>query len=148
MTFNDIDWENSRICVLQKKTKETLQLPLSGEIGNAIIEYLRYGRPNSDFRTIFLRHHPPIRPIISSSVHCMIQRYFSAAGTDTQGKKHGPHALRHSLATNILKNDIPLPTISEVLGHTTTTSTQIYLKIDLNKLSKCALPVLGEEDSL
>ena len=57
------------------------------------------------------------------------------------GKKHGPHALRHSLASALLEENIPLSVISEVLGHTAMDSTSIYLKIDVNHLRHCALDV-------
>ena len=55
------------------------------------------------------------------------------------GKKHGPHALRHSLASVLLEENTPLPIISEVLGHANTESTSVYLKIDINQLSKFSL---------
>ncbi len=146
LSFDDIDWENNCIHIVQKKTGNPLLLPLSGEVGNAIICYIKHGRPKSASRNVFLRHYSPIQPIGSSSIHCMIQRYFYSAGIDVRSRKHGPHSLRHSLATNMLTNSTPLPTISEVLGHTSTASTQIYIKVDLSNLSKCALPLPGEEE--
>ncbi len=148
LTFDEIDWENSCIHISQQKTCEPLSLPLSGEIGNAIIEYIKYGRPKTEYRNVFVRHISPVQPINSSSLHCMIQRYFTAAHIDTKTRKHGPHALRHSLASNMLLNNTPLPTISQALGHSSTSSTQIYLKIDTKNLTMCALPLIEEEDSL
>jgi site-specific recombinase XerD len=63
------------------------------------------------------------------------------AGIEIQdGKKHGPHALRHSLASALLEDNTPLPVISEILGHTNTNSTSVYLKIDINQLRNCSLP--------
>lgn len=148
LTFEDIDWSNSIIKISQKKTGEILTLPLSGEIGNSIIDYIKFGRPKTSYRNIFLRHISPVQPINSSSIHGMIQRYFTMAHIDTRGRKHGPHALRHSLASNMLSNETPLSTISSALGHSSISSTQIYLKIDTNNLSRCALPLLGEEESI
>ncbi len=147
LCFENIDWDNNQINIIQYKTNEQLQLPLTAEIGNAIIDYVRHGRPDSDYRNVFLRHIRPIEPIGSSSVHCMIQRYFYAAGININGRKHGPHALRHSLASNMLEGDTSLPTISEILGHTSTSSTQIYLKIDISHLRKCALPLMDGGES-
>ena len=147
LCFENIDWDNNQINIMQYKTNEYLQLPLTAEIGNAIIDYVRHGRPDSDYRNVFLRHIRPIEPIGSSSVHGMIQRYFYAAGININGRKHGPHALRHSLASNMLKEDTALPTISEILGHTSTKSTQIYLKIDISHLRKCALPLIDGGES-
>lgn len=143
LCFDDVDWTNNQINIIMQKTNEPLQLPLTAEVGNAIIDYIRNGRPKSEYRNIFLRHIHPIEPMYSSSLHGMIQRYFYDAGIDIKNRKHGPHALRHSLASNMLSNNTPLPTISNVLGHKSTATTQIYLKIDINNLAKCALPLFG-----
>jgi site-specific recombinase XerC len=56
-------------------------------------------------------------------------------------RKHGPHALRHSLATNLLRSNEPMPVISEILGHSSTESTMCYLRVDFNQLKQCALEV-------
>jgi len=56
-------------------------------------------------------------------------------------KKHGPHALRHSLATNLLKKNTSIPIISTVLGHQNTESTKQYISVDFTRLKQCALPV-------
>ena len=60
---------------------------------------------------------------------------------DLEGKKKGSHTLRHSLASRLLEHEIPLPVISEILGHTTTETTMTYLRIDIAELRKCALEV-------
>lgn len=143
LCFDDVDWTNNQINIIMQKTNGPLQLPLTAEVGNAIIDYIRNGRPKSKYRNIFLRHIHPIEPMYGSSLHGMIQRYFYDAGIDIKNRKHGPHALRHSLASNMLSNNTPLPTISNVLGHKSTATTQIYLKIDINNLAKCALPLFG-----
>jgi len=57
------------------------------------------------------------------------------------GKKHGPHALRHSLSSIMLENRVPLPVISEILSHTSSNTTKVYLKIDITQLRECALSV-------
>jgi site-specific recombinase XerD len=67
--------------------------------------------------------------------------YFRIAGVNFTSKKHGPHSLRHSLASNLLKSNEPLPVISEILGHSSTETTMDYLRIDINLLRKCALNV-------
>ena len=58
-----------------------------------------------------------------------------------QGKKHGPHALRHSLSSMMLEKNVPMPVISEILSHTSTETTKVYLKIDVSHLRECALDV-------
>jgi integrase/recombinase XerD len=74
------------------------------------------------------------------TLHSIVTQHMHAAGIKIQdGKKHGPHALRHSLASALLEANVPLPVISEVLGHTNTGSTSVYLKIDIKQLRTCAL---------
>jgi site-specific recombinase XerD len=63
------------------------------------------------------------------------------AGIKYDERRHGPHALRHSLATNLLKKEVTLPVISSVLGHTRSESTMFYLRVDTNSLRRCALEV-------
>jgi site-specific recombinase XerD len=57
------------------------------------------------------------------------------------GKKRGPHALRHSLASRLLEENVHLPVISEILGHATTETTAFYLTIGIDQLRRCALEV-------
>ena len=64
-----------------------------------------------------------------------------AAGIDSTGKRKGPHALRHSLATNLLGLNNQMPVISEILGHTTSESTKSYTRVSLDMLRQCALDV-------
>lgn len=142
LKFENIDWENNSIEITQLKTGKLVIFPLTAEIGNALIDYIKYGRPKSADRVVFLRHISPINPIHPSSFHCMIYRYFLSAGINIpKEKKHGPHAIRHSLATALMEDNVPLPVISEVLGHANTNSTKIYLKVDIAHLRKCALSV-------
>jgi integrase/recombinase XerD len=63
------------------------------------------------------------------------------SGVDTTGRKHGAHAMRHSLASRFLENKESIPVISEALGHQSTTTTMSYLRIDVESLRKCALNV-------
>lgn len=49
--------------------------------------------------------------------------------------------MRHSLATNMLKNGTSIVTISETLGHTSTVTTMDYLKLDIDGLIQCSLDV-------
>jgi len=60
---------------------------------------------------------------------------------DWKLKKHGPHSLRHSLASNMLKNNVSMQVISDVLEHRSVESTRIYLSIDINRLRECPLPM-------
>lgn len=141
LKFTDLQWEKNIIRVKQYKTENTLELPLLPKVGNAIIDFLKYGRPASDDPHVFLVARSPFNPMSSSGVGAIVQNAFASADIDTGKRKHGPHALRHSLAGFLLENRVTLPVISEVLGHERSESTRFYLRIDMNSLKKCMLDV-------
>ena len=154
LSFSDLKWETNTIELLQEKTKEPLILPLLEDVGLGIIDYLKYARPECEStNAVFLRLTPPVGKLEAPTLHSIVTQHMRAAGIKIQdGKKHGPHALRHSLASALLEINTPLLVISEVLGHTNTESTSVYLKIDVNQLRTCALEPLpfywnkGEEE--
>ncbi len=142
LSFNNVKWEYNEIELIQGKTQEKILLPLLPEVGSAIIDYLKYGRPITNGTTIFVRHTCPITPLAPPTLHSIVSKYMQLAEISIpDGKKHGPHALRHSLASALLEENIPLTTISEILGHTNTETTSIYLKIDVTHLRQCALDI-------
>ncbi|WP_244910469.1 site-specific integrase [Caldibacillus thermoamylovorans] len=143
LKFENVHWETNTIHLVQKKTKKKIELPLLTEVGNAIIDYLKFGRPQSDLPYLFLRAGQPYDRLEEPTLHSIVSFYLKQAGIkNIENKKHGPHALRHSLAGILLEKKTPLPVISEVLGHTNTESTKTYLRIDLDTLRQCALDVL------
>ena len=141
MKFTNILWERKLISINQQKTKEPIELPLFPEIGNAVIDYLKHGRPQSSLSYIFLRHIPPYDNVCNNLLYGIIKKYLNLSGINYDERRHGPHALRHSLATNLLKKEVTLPVISSVLGHTRSESTIFYLRVDTNSLRRCALEV-------
>jgi site-specific recombinase XerD len=141
LTFGNIDWENSTITLSQFKTGRKIELPLLVDVGEAIIDYLKYGRKRSDSPKIFLYARAPFTAMTNSAVAGTLGRTVDASGVDTSGRKHGAHAMRHSLASRFLENQESMPVISEVLGHQSTTTTMSYLRIDVESLRKCALCV-------
>lgn len=142
LTFENILWSQNLIVLIQEKTKKRIELPLLTEVGNAIIDYLKYGRPNSDLHYVFLHANHGYRKLNEPTLHSIVCYYMKLAGIENiDTKKHGPHALRHSLAGFLLEKKTPLPVISEVLGHTNTESTKTYIRIDMNSLQQCALEV-------
>lgn len=142
LTFGNILWERDVIVLVQQKNDAKQTLPLLPQVGEAIIEYLKYGRPTMESDFVFLRHTCPTTPLTPPTLHSIVSHYIQQAGIVVpQGKKRGPHALRHSLATALLEENVPLPTISEVLGHASVKSTSVYLKIDVPRLRRCALEV-------
>jgi site-specific recombinase XerD len=141
MKFDAILWERELIILTQVKTKEKVELPLLQEVGDAIIDYLKYGRPKSDLPYIFLRQIPPYTNMDNNILYGIVKKYLNRSGIKYDDRRHGPHALRHSLATSLLGREAPLPVISSILGHTRTESTMFYLRVDSNSLRKCALEV-------
>lgn len=141
LTFGSIDWENSTITLSQFKTGKAIELPLLADIGEAIIDYLKYGRKKSDSKRIFLYTRAPFNPISGTAVAQAIGNIINASGVNTTGRKHGAHSMRHSLASRFLENQEPIPVISEALGHQSTTTTMSYLRIDVESMRKCALSV-------
>lgn len=147
LKFSDIDWERNVINIIQYKTSMPVELPLLKDIGEALIDYIMNGRPKSDSPYIFLKIHAPIAPICAYSVGYVVHRHMIEAGIDITGRKSGAHALRHSLATNLLANETKLPVISGILGHTSTDSTHFYLGVDVRGLLLCSHEVPPVESS-
>ena len=141
LRFSNIDWENERISFTQVKTGNPLELPLLEDVGESIIHYLQNGRPQTDSDHVFVRQIPPYTEFQPGCVGGMVRTYLQKAGIRVEGRKKGSHTLRHSLASRLLEHEIPLPVISEILGHTTTQTTMTYLRIDMSELKKCALEV-------
>jgi site-specific recombinase XerD len=141
LRFENINWDNLFIHFTQTKTKKEIFLPLLPEVGNAVIDYLKYGRPESNDSHCFLQMIGPYKPICSGDVGRIVQSQMQRAGINTKNRKHGPHALRHSFANNLLQNKTLLPVISEALGHTHTESTMYYLRVSKDQLRQCALEV-------
>jgi integrase/recombinase XerD len=121
LTMNDIDWENKLISIIQGKTKEPLTLPLPDDVGWALINYLKNGRPETDCPNIFVVHNAPYKgsPFKSTLRH-NISKILKRAGISVDRSRHyGWHSLRHS--------------DPQVAKH--------YLRVDLDGLAKCALEV-------
>ena len=141
LKFENLLWERNIITLNQCKTGNTIELPLLPEIGNAIINYLKHGRPVSNDCHCFLQILSPYDRIHPHDVGNLVRRQMTLARINFENRKHGPHALRHSFASALLKENVPLPVISEALGHRSLESSMYYLRIDLNSLRKCTLDI-------
>lgn len=142
LTFENFKWESNAIELKQDKTGDPIVLPLLNDVGEAVIDYIKYGRPAVETNTVFLRLSAPIGRLKAPTLHSIVTHYMNKAGIlIPKGKKHGPHALRHSLASALLHNNTPMPVISEILGHSDSQSTSVYLKIDTLNLREYALDV-------
>ena len=141
LRLKDIDWHRKIIHIIMSKTKQPLDLPLLPDVGWAIIDYLKNGRPQTSCDCVFVRHKAPFGPIGgTAALDKALHRYMIKAGLSTDIKEHhGMHSLRSTLARNMLNSGAPLLVISQTLGHSDINTTSIYLKIDIEGLRKCAL---------
>lgn len=142
LEFENLHWEKSTVEFVTQKTGKATVLPLTAEVGNAIIKYLKEVRPASSDSHVFLRMQAPHTKLNPAAMHSIVTKAFRDADIVVNpGRRHGPHALRASLATFMLENETPLPVISEALSHSTTDTTKIYLKVDMHHLRPLALDV-------
>ena len=147
LTFENFHWDNKQLVFVQSKTRTIVCLPLVQDVGWAVIDYLKYGRPNVKASHVFVRHLAPFLPF-SEDDHLsqIIVKYMRLAHIPVSSKrKVGMHSLRHTLASLLVENDTPLPVISDILGHVDTQSTAVYLKVDIKKLKECPLTINMEE---
>jgi len=147
LEFGNILWSTSTISFKQFKTGETVELPLPAEVGEAIIDYIKYARPASESHSVFLYNKFPNTYIHPKAVSRIASTAIHKSGIDIGERKHGSHALRHTMASLLLKNKTPLPVISELLGHKSIQSSMCYLRIDIESLRQCALDVPPIPDS-
>lgn len=139
LRFSNFDWKRKVITYVQQKTKKTNTLPILPEIGEAIIDYLKNGRLESDCDFLFIKHISPYGGFTSSSALSEnIKKYMKFAGIEIKSRK-AAHSLRHTLASTLLQNETPIITISDVLGHFNTATTIGYTKVDIPALRQCAL---------
>lgn len=139
-------WEKKSLTFTQFKTRLPISLPLTSEIGWAVIDYLKYGRPKVDTPYLFVRHLAPFLPFSEGDHLCqLIRSYMQLAHLPTLKKRRGMHSLRHTMASMLLEKDTPLAVISNILGHTNVDSTDVYLKVGMKKLREC--PINFEEAS-
>jgi len=141
LRLEHLRWDEGRIEFSQSKTRQPLVLPLSEEVGWALIDYLRNGRPAVAHREVFLACNPPFRPFAhGNNLQYLLTRYRRQAGIAVDPRRPGGlHRLRHSLASRLLQAGTPLTTISDILGHRSSESTYIYTKVNLPQLQTCAL---------
>lgn len=142
LKFKNINWNKNYIEFYQSKTNDYVQLPLFNSVGNAIIDYIKNGRPECDLEYIFIRHRKPYKKLIT--IYVAISKYIDKAKLDfSEHHKKGIHSFRHTVGSNLLNKNIPLDTITPILGHSNKTSTITYLKCDEKNLKECFISLDG-----
>jgi len=139
LTLDDLDWGASKIYLKNRKTRRSDVFPLSVSAGEAIIEYLRKGRPQTGLRQLFFSLPAPMRPFRSGKpVTRIAKKYLLASGIPLPDRP-GAHLFRYSLAHQLLAGGMSYKVIGDFLGHFRASSTSVYLKIDLEGLAQVAL---------
>lgn len=136
LLLQDFDWHQETFTVRRAKKGRVQQFPIQDEVGEAIIEYLKSGRPRCKCRNLFVTAQTPHRPINPCTLSDIVKKRLNALNIASQNK--GTHALRHSCATQLLKNGATLREIADFLGHSGIQSVSIYAKYDSRKLRSVA----------
>ena len=140
LRLDDIDWRRCVVHVRQSKAQRKTTIPLLPEVGDAIIDYLKHGRPASSHREIFLAFPAPHRPLSRGGVlRWRLGKLLAAAGIE---KQHwGTHTFRHSRAVHLLEQGCSFKSIGDLFGHQEPNSTFVYAKVHVEALRKVALDV-------
>lgn len=144
LELGDLDWRGKQIRIVQHKTGRPLSLPLLDDVGWAIIDYIRDGRPETACQKVFVKHRHPFDTFgCASSVASRLSRHAERAGiVFGPDEVCGMHSLRGALAVAMIGNGAPMPVVSAVLGHASSDTTQAYyLRFDVERLRCCALDV-------
>lgn len=144
LKLSELDFENNRISITQQKTGKPLTLDILPDVGWALIDYLKNGRPDAECDNVFLRHTHPYKAFArGETMQYMLRQYALSAGIWKAGaEKHCSfHMLRYSLASDLIQQGVSLTTISGILGHSELNVTTLYAQLDVPQLKACALEV-------
>ena len=137
LTLDSFDWDRERLEIPDRKAGHHAAFPLSAVVGEAIVDYLRHGRPASSERALFLQAQAPFRPVGFRVVADRATRHLRNAGIEVA--RPGSHTLRHSCVRRLVEAQFPLKTIGDYVGHRRPKSTEVYAKLDLEALREVAL---------
>ena len=143
LRISNINFANNSLSGVQKKTGEPYCVPMSEGLRYHLANYLKNHRPVKELELddyVFL-NTKTLQPLDASVVTATVSDHFAKAGINIEGKRHGPHALRSSAATNLQESGTPLHVISAVLGHHGSASLIAYLATDIPHLRMMALEV-------
>lgn len=139
LRLEDIDWHEAVVQVPTRKTGRGALLPLTGEVGAALADYLRHGRPDTQARQVFVLHRQRVgAPISDSIVWKAVDNALRRAGIEAPLR--GANLLRHSLATDLLGHGASLIEIADLFGHRSLATTRMYASVDVAVLREVALP--------
>jgi len=137
LRLDDIDWKRERLAVPERKAGHSTAYPLSPPVGDAIVGYLRHGRPATTGRHLFIRSLAPVRPLGAAAVSACARRYLLLAGVDVP--RPGSHTLRHTCVQRLVDAEFSLKEIGDFVGHRSPASTEIYAKVAIESLRQVSL---------
>jgi len=138
LTFDQLNWETARIELIQRKTDEPIYLPMLIQVRDAIFDYLKYGRPITDCKKVFVKHNAPYDGLVS--LCCIMRKHMRLSGVESARMQlKGLHILRRTLASGLITQGEAYTTVSAALGHRNTTSTDAYAHFDIDGMIQCAL---------
>jgi integrase/recombinase XerD len=138
LRLDDLDWRNATVRVRARKTGHGALLPMTAQVGAALGDYLRHGRPVTPTREVFVLVWLRVgAPISSSIVRRAVDNALRRAGMDAPIR--GANLLRHSLATDLLERGASLREIADLFGHASQATTRIYAAVDVAALREVAL---------
>lgn len=139
LRLDDIEWRSGVIRLSAGKNRRTNELPLPKDVGEAIVTYLRSGRPPTSERRIFVSHrHPSGAALGGSAIGAIIRRGFKRTGLELPS--YGSHVLRHTIATHMIQQGVSIKEIADILRHKSIDTTVIYTKVNIPMLAEVALP--------
>ena len=137
LTLDDTDWKRERLMVSERKAGHNTAYPLSSVVGEAIIDYLKHGRPRSSERHLFFRAMAPQVPLASGAISQRVTRYLHKAGIAVG--RPGSHTLRHTCVQRLVDAEFSFKAIGDYVGHASPSSTQLYTKVAVEALREVAL---------
>jgi integrase/recombinase XerD len=137
LTLDHIDWKRERLLVPERKAGHTTAYPLSSIVGDAIVDYLEHGRPETTERKVFFRVLAPRVALTSNALASRATHYLRKAGIKV--RRPGSHTLRHTCVQRLVDADFSFKVIGDYMGHASPSSTKIYTKIDVEKLRDVAM---------
>ena len=140
LAVNDVDWHNGTVRVAGKGGRER-RLPLPADAGEALVAALSSRPPTSAPDMIFATARPPYRQLIGGNVTGVAKRALRRAGVTVP--RPGAHVFRHTIASQMVRRDVPMKTVADLLGHARLRTTTIYAKLDREALAAIALPWPG-----
>ena len=136
LTLDDIDWRRERLAVPERKAGHSTAFPLSPPVGEAVVDYLRNGRPYTADRHVFMRALAPLHPLGPAAVSACARRYLLMAGVEAP--RLGSHTLRHTCVQRLVDADFSLKEVGDFIGHRKAASTEIYAKVAVEALREVA----------